>query len=310
MTSLIVRFLTYLGERARWVLIAGCIVAFVLPGLAATFRPYLPFLIALVLGLSVARLDFFRIVRRMAKPAKLLELGLISLVLMPVTAIVLLLLSSAVGLPHAFKTSAVLFALAPPISSAAGLCFILGFDARRALEVTLFATLATPLIGPVTLHLIAPDLPAPATIDLVLRLVMMIAGGVGIGVTLRAVIGAQTVEDHKPAFDGASAIGMILFVIPLFDGVAQMVLDDPGLGFLVFVFAIALNLGSNFVVVKFCAFRLPWEVSGAYGLMWGNRTVALYLAALPFDPIFTLFVAWYQFPMYATPLIFRRYKSL
>ena len=39
--------------------------------------------------------------------------------------------------------------------------------------------------------------------------------------------------------------------------------------------------------------------------MWGNRNAALALASLPPDPLLTLYVALYQFPMYFTPLIMR-----
>jgi hypothetical protein len=47
------------------------------------------------------------------------------------------------------------------------------------------------------------------------------------------------------------------------------------------------------------------ETAGATALIWGNRNAALALAALPPDPLFTLYVALYQFPMYFTPLVIR-----
>jgi hypothetical protein len=40
--------------------------------------------------------------------------------------------------------------------------------------------------------------------------------------------------------------------------------------------------------------------------MWGNRNVAIYLAALPPDPLFGLYVALYQLPMLFTPLVLGR----
>ena len=46
--------------------------------------------------------------------------------------------------------------------------------------------------------------------------------------------------------------------------------------------------------------------AGAAGRMWGNRNVALYLAALPPDPLFGLYVACYQLPMLFTPLVLGR----
>jgi hypothetical protein len=37
--------------------------------------------------------------------------------------------------------------------------------------------------------------------------------------------------------------------------------------------------------------------------MWGNRNVSIYFAALPPDPLFGLYVAFYQLPMLFTPLV-------
>ena len=35
----------------------------------------------------------------------------------------------------------------------------------------------------------------------------------------------------------------------------------------------------------------------------GNRNLGLYFAALPADPLFSLFVATYQIPIYLTPMV-------
>jgi len=73
----------------------------------------------MVLGLSMARLDLLNIAKDATKP------------------------------DHA---SLILLAAAPPIASSAGLCFLLGFNARLALETTLIATILTPIIGPLQTH--------------------------------------------------------------------------------------------------------------------------------------------------------------
>jgi hypothetical protein len=52
---------------------------------------------------------------------------------------------------------------------------------------------------------------------------------------------------------------------------------------------------------------VPMEDAGASAVIWGTRSVAIYLAALPYDPVFALFVALYQLPMYATPLVLRHF---
>jgi hypothetical protein len=44
--------------------------------------------------------------------------------------------------------------------------------------------------------------------------------------------------------------------------------------------------------------------AGASGLLMGNRNLSVLLAALPYDPTFSLFVALSQIPIYVTPLVF------
>ncbi|MFV2052130.1 hypothetical protein [Aliiroseovarius sp. YM-037] len=298
--------LGWIGERARWVLLIGCLVAVFLPALSALLRPLLPALIALVLGLSVARMELRAFMRGFASPRLVMLLVILTALLMPVTAGLLAVVLPLVGMPDSFTAAAILFALAPPISSAAGLCFILGFDARRALEVTLVATVLTPLIGPVMIAALLPGTDAPPAIDLMFSLSRMILGGLAIGIAIRLALGGAAIAARKTEFDGISAIGMVLFVIPLFDGVGPLVFARPGLALAVLAFAVLLNFGANIVVAAMSRPALGGATAGALGLMWGNRTVALYLAALPFDPVFALFVALYQFPMYATPLVFGR----
>ncbi|MCK0103661.1 hypothetical protein [Pseudohalocynthiibacter sp. F2068] len=301
--------LVWTGERARWVLLAGCFLAFLLPFLSSAMRPFLPALIALVLGLSVARLDLAAFWRGIFSARRIGLLIGLTLLLMPVTALLLYWTIPLLGLPDGFTKSALLFALAPPISSAAGLCFILGYDPRRALELTLVATLLTPLIGPAMLVFLMPGVPGLEVFPLMAKLSLMIALGLAIGLSIRAAIGGDRIAGLKTEFDGLSAIGMVLFVIPLFEGVGPEILARPMLAFGVAVFVLVLNFGSNYCVKTIAHITSSPEVAGALGLMWGNRTVALYLAALPFDPLFSLFVALYQFPMYATPLVFRRISS-
>jgi hypothetical protein len=70
---------------------------------------------------------------------------------------------------------------------------------------------------------------------------------------------------------------------------------------------LAANMGVQ-VAVVLTARRGGAEagLAGSAGLMWGNRNVSIYLAALPPDPLFGLYVALYQLPMLFTPLVLGR----
>jgi hypothetical protein len=48
---------------------------------------------------------------------------------------------------------------------------------------------------------------------------------------------------------------------------------------------------------------------GAYALVFANRTVAVYAAALPHDLRFARFVALYQVPIFFTALVLRRFPG-
>ena len=44
-------------------------------------------------------------------------------------------------------------------------------------------------------------------------------------------------------------------------------------------------------------FKPKGDDAGALGIVWGARSVAIFFAALPPDPVFSIFVALYQIPM-------------
>ncbi|WP_166418674.1 hypothetical protein [Cochlodiniinecator piscidefendens] len=297
-------FLIWSGQRARYILILGCIAALFVPSISTLMRPLLPLLIVMVLGVSIARIDLISFAHGLLSLRHVAGLVITSLLIMPLTSLVMYVLLNTLPLAQPYVITGVLFALAPPLSSAAGLCFILGYDARRALEVTLIATLMAPLTGPIMLGVLLPDLPSPTTTALILKLSGMIGGGLLMGAIIQMLMGRSRIAALKYEFDAISAYTMVLFVLPLFDGVGVAILADPLRAALVLCFAMTLNFGSHIMVRKIAP--TSDETAGALGLMWGNRNVALYIAALPFDPFFSLFVAMYQVPMYATPLVFAR----
>jgi hypothetical protein len=94
--------------------------------------------------------------------------------------------------------------------------------------------------------------------------------------------------------DGVAALGFLLFILPLFDGVGEMVTAQPVLALALFAWACLLMLGPSLFAH---AVAPGSDDAGALGIVWGARSVAIYFAALPPDPVFALFVALYQIPM-------------
>lgn len=294
--------LAWLGARAPWALTVGIALCFVIPEASRLLRPALPFLVPVVLGLAMARIDLTAAARAALRPRALGELAALSVLLMPVSAALYLGLARVTGLDADLGAALVYLGAAPSIASAANLCFFLGLNARRAVEVTVAATLLTPLLGPLTVALLLPGAAGLSAPVLALKLGAMIAAGTALGFAVRRAMGPARMERHARALDGVGVIALVVFVVPLFDGVPALIAADPGRALLVLAVATAANLGVNLALRLALGRAMPAADAGAYGILFGNRTIALYLAALPADPRFAVFVALYQVPMLLTPL--------
>ena len=136
----------------------------------------------------------------------------------------------------------------------------------------------------------------------------MIAGGVVAALVVRRLFGADRIIRYRGTFDGVSTAVLLLFVIPLFDGFWDVVLGLPWFAFATLALVLAANWGAQVAVAVGMRRAAPQrgtgpELAGSVGLMWGNRNVSIYFAALPPDPLFGLYVAFYQLPMLFTPLV-------
>ncbi len=302
------RVLTWLGAQARWVLAVGVILATFLPSLSSALRPFLPGLVVLVLCVSMARLDLGLLARRASKPRRMAVLLAWTAALLVVTPVVVWAGASAAGLPQAHIAALVYTFAAPPISSAPALCLLLGLEAGFALELTVVASLVTPFIGPmVTKALLGEAVPLD-TFDLALRVAAMIAIGVAAALAVRRMFGADRIIRHGGAFDGVATAALLLFVIPLFDGFWDVVLGLPWFAVGTLTLVLVANWGAQVVVAVGVRRAVPQRgvgpgLGGSVGLMWGNRNVSIYFAALPPDPLFGLYVALCQLPMLFTPLV-------
>ncbi len=302
-----IQALGWLGRNAPVALIVGCLIAFVFPDLASIMRPVLPVLVALVLGSSMAQLKPRELLSDILSVSRLPALVAIAIVLMPVTSLIYASIFGLIGVSQRSLEIAVILAAAPPIASAAALCQFIGLNSRRALEISLVATVLTPLLGPLTISVLLPERAAVEPFDLAVRLAAIILGGwffaLVIGLPLRN--RNRSGADGSHVLNGVSAVVMILFLIPVFDGVAVRLVDDPMTGSSILGLAVLLNLGVNGTVYFIARKPLGRRDSGTLGLLWGNRNAAVYLAALPPDPFLGTFIALYQFPMYFTPLLVR-----
>jgi len=295
--------LSWVGARARWVLALGVLLATLLPALSAFLRPALPGLVVLVFCLAMSRLDLGMLARRACRPRRLALLGFWTVALMVLTPAALWAVLTAVGMPAPHVAALTYTFAAPPITSSSALCLMLALDAGFALELTVFASLLTPFIGPVVIKVLLGDAVPIDALDLALRVAAMIAGGTILALLVRKLAGAAAIERHAGTFDGIATVVLVLFVIPLFDGFWSLARADPAFALATFGLVLAANWGAQTLTATGIGRAAEPALAGAAGLMWGNRNVATYLAALPPDPLFTLYVGFYQIPMLFTPLV-------
>ena len=173
------------------------------------------------------------------------------------------------------------------------------------MELVITTSLISPFSGPFIANFLLEAQMAISPIDLFFRLSAMICGGVFISIIGQRIIGRKNIETNSSIFDGISAVAMVCFLIPVFNGMSIKFLADPNLALELLMLALVLNFGcQSILIVVASMFRASNTKDGfkVMAVITGNRNVGLYYAALPPDPVMGLFTAVYQIPLYFTPL--------
>ena len=303
------RLLAWIGGRAQWVLAIGVISALLLPGPGAALKGTLPYLVALLFGLAMLRINLAEVAGRALAPRRLARnLALVGLMMVGSPALIWALATLA-GLPEAHITALVYTGSAPPLGSAAAFCLMLGLDAAFALELTVLGSFLAPVLMPVTARLLLGETVPLDALAMTGRLGLLIGLATFGAVIGRRLIGPNRIQAHARCFDGVSSLILVLFLFPLFDGMTALIGEIPLFAAATLALAVAANLGVQLLVLPVARAFSGRDTAGATALAWGNRNAALALASLPPDPLFTLYVALYQFPMYFTPLVMRPFVS-
>lgn len=299
------RLFSYIGQRSAFFLIGGMIVAAFLPELSTFMRPTLSFLVALVLAFGLAQLDLKSSLRQLFKPRQLMLVSIIVFTCTVLTTIILVTLARSIGLTDSNALMLVVFAAAPPLSSSISLSIILGFNARAALQVTLLSMLLVPVIGPLCFHMAGIEIDVNL-MEMSLRIAAMIVGGFAIAILIQTIVGVDKILRSKNTFSGFAVVIMIIFIFPLFDGVAEQVIRAPKQSLQLLVLAFVLNFGGHLFIRWLASWTNDKQTASSLGFMFGNRNISIYLAVLPFNPMLSVFVAAAQIPIYITPALFQK----
>ena len=207
------------------------------------------------------------------------------------------------------------YSVAPPVGTTIWMCVLLGFTAPIAMEIVLLTNLLAPFTGPfLGEFLLGASVPVSSAI-LCLRILAILGSGALLALLAKYTLGEDRIEENRHQFDGVSTIAMLAFLLPVFDGIGVMAISAPFLACACLGLAFGLNFGTQAIVfiisrsLLWCQIfspakqvQLP-EGTRSVAVVAGNRNLGLYFAALPGDPLFSLFVAAYQAPLYLTPMV-------
>lgn len=289
------------ARQGRLLMVAALALAIAVPGLAALVRPWLPLLIALLLGLAA-----FRIGARLSlgSRAGLVRAGSLVLLFQVALPLVALALLTAFGVAGTLPAAALMLVLAgSSISGSPNFTVLLGHDPAMALRLLLLGTALLP-ISAVPILALVPDLIAPEEVRVAaLRLGLVVAGTVAAGFALRTWAGEVRAKAWQTSIDGTSSLLLAIMVLGLMTAMGPGLREAP-LAVLGWAgFTCAVNFGLQ--ILAWTVLPLPGEERAGAAYVAGNRNIALFLVALPAgvtDPLL-LFIGAYQLPMYLTPVL-------
>ena len=281
---------------------AGLAGGLLLPALAQAMAPHLPWMVTVLLFLSAFRIGHretlgqLRLIGRSMGALLVLQLGL------PVTAFGLFYLA---GLAESAAAVAVVLMLAaPPITGAPNFTILAGEDPAPAMRLLILGTAAFPATALVAFSLLPT---VGGGVQAAGGLMLKVMGAVAIGFAARAAILPRPTPAQTKSLDGLGVIALAIIVIGLMAGIGPLLqIDLTALaGWL--ALAVAANFGLQAAGFAVTRGRLAAPDRAAFGIIAGNRNIALFLIALPPETIAILlpFIGAYQVPMYLTPLMLR-----
>ena len=300
--AFIANALAWLGRYGTQGFALSIFLGLALPQFSATARPVLPFTIFCFTTVVFMRVDLGVTARLLRRPAKLAA-ACLWLVAGPVLLIGgALLLVGRENLDPGIVLGLAIMGAAPPIMSSPAVAILYGFEPSLIIASVIVTTIASPIVAPLLVELLAG---AAVPLDrwvLTLRLLIFIGGGMAVAFILRSWLGIERIRAMKANLDGFGVLMYFIFAIAAMDGVTRAALDNPRLVLFVLacVFAVsAAGLLSTWFVLRL----LPASERFMVGYGTGQRNMGLLVAALGagVSPTTFLYFALAQFPIYLLP---------
>lgn len=316
---MIYRFLLWIltasGRHARILLPVGVVLALLLPSSGGVFKPAAPFILAILAAAALVRLDIKAVLIAALQPQRLLRNFIISSGLLLLVPVIFFYGAEWLGMSSSLLPLVTWYAVAPPIATTIWMCVLLGFTAPIAMEIVVLTNLLAPLTGPFMGEFLLGEAVPVSSLVLSMRLGAILGGGLILALIAKRILGPAGIIAQREQLDGVSTVAMLAFLLPVFDGIGAIAYAAPLLALMCLGLATGLNFGSQALIIGGGRLlgRLQKHSSPAQSILpkgtrsvavvAGNRNLGLYFAALPADPLFGLFIAAYQLPLYLTPMI-------
>lgn len=295
------RFLVFSGRQGTRLLAAGIVAGLVIPPLSDALYPTLAANVMFNTTLIILRIDFRAGLAHLRHPGRLaLMLGWMLLA----CPLIARLIVAPLPLDPGIAAGAVASMSGCGVIAGAALARLGGLDSELALVLTMITTLLLPLTAPpIALGLAGVDLSLTLS-AMASRLAVVVGIPILGALVLFGVLGRRRIRAHGPSLDGAIIWMITLYATAVMHGVTARFLADPGWIAEALGVAFATSFGFNLL----SALAFSWmgaRQALAFGLVGGNRNLALYLAVLPAtaDPRIAMYFGLTQFPLNFTPLL-------
>ncbi len=298
--------LAWLGRYGTQGFALSIFLGLALPQFSAAARPLLPVTIFCFTTIVFMRADIGIITGLLRRPGKLI-LTCLWLVAAPVVVIgCAFLIVGRDTLDPGLLLGLAILAAAPPIMSSPAVAIIYGFEPSLIIAAVIITTIASPVVAPVLVELLAGSAVPLDRWALTLRLLLFVGGGMTAAAVIRWWLGMIRITAMKANLDGFGVLMYFTFAIAAMDGVTRAALDDPQrvAGFLACAFGVSLiGLAASYLVLRFL--RRSERFMVGYGA--GQRNMGMIVAALGAGvaPSTFLFFALAQFPIYLMPWLLR-----
>lgn len=296
--------LAWLGRQGTRAVALSIFLGLALPQLAASFKPFVPETIFLLLVLAFLRVEPRALRAYLFRPGLVLGATLWIMALAPlVFGGVYVWLGVAEAYPALFL-ALVLQATAAPIMSAPAFAALMGLDAALSLAVLMLCIALTPITTPLLVYILAGASFEISPLLLALKLLILLAGSASLAWIVRYFAGARWVAAQRERIDGLNVVALFVFAVAVMDGIAALFWSRPlfAFGLTVLTFAIAMvTLGLTAFL-----FSLAGRAHAfALGLVAANRNMGIMLAAAggALPELAWNYAGLAQFPIYLAPLL-------